>query len=162
MRQTVMDDKTRQMAALYENGWTLEQVGVKFRTTRQAVWSRFRTAGIIARRRPSKYRQIDKERLIELYSNDRLQIDGIADVFSTNKWIIRAALKYHDIPKRRRLATGGYAVDFLKKLQLHEAAVIEIRGKVTNHLYFTSERIGIGITVRSLGGGNKYLVTRIR
>ena len=132
-----MNDKTRQMAELHKSGWTLAAIGEKFGMTHQAVLWRLNGAGINCSR--SVYKQIDRNRLASLYSDDRRKITDIADILEVSEWIIRAALQYYEIPKRRRLIEGGYAVDFLKGLQLHEAAAIKLRGTFTNHLYFTAK-----------------------
>lgn len=147
------------MAELYNDGWTLESIGKKFGMTRQGVRSRFMTAGI-TRRHWLKYPHIDKEHLAKLYSDDKLPLSDIADIFSVSIYVIKLALEFHKIPRRKPLFLGGYAIDFLRRLKCGEAAKIELRTGNYTYLYPAAKRIGIKITIGAKDA-NKFMVTRI-
>ena len=102
------DEITQEMAKLYGAGLILDEVGQRFGMTRQGVRERFIKAGI-ARRRP---KPIDKDRLEQLYLQDRLTIDAIAAIFVARPDRIRRALKKYKIPRRPSIKVGGYPVDF--------------------------------------------------
>jgi DNA-directed RNA polymerase sigma subunit (sigma70/sigma32) len=61
----------REMAKLYENGMTLQEIGDRYGISRQRVQQRFRAAGLAQLVRPSKYTLIDKTRLETLYARER-------------------------------------------------------------------------------------------
>ena len=151
------EEITREMAKLYHAGLTLDEVGQRFGMTRQGVRERFIKAGI-DRRQPSP---IDKDRLEQLYLEDRLPIDAIAAVFVTTPNRIRQKLKKYKIPRRPPLKIGGSLVDFLRKLKLGQTDIIKrpINEKYAN-IHSSAKQIGITISIRSLGGG-EYSVTRV-
>jgi DNA invertase Pin-like site-specific DNA recombinase len=155
-------DKTRQMVELYRNGMSLEEVGRKFGITRQAVRERFIKAGV-ERRGKVKYnhREINKNQLEALYSGDRISVAEIARLFSVDRATIGRALKFHEIPKRRPLKTGGYIVDLLRNLEINENCIIErrVEGKDA-HLHATAIGNGIKISLRALGN-RRFKVTRV-
>jgi len=153
-------DITQAMKELYESGLSLEEVGNQFGMTRQGVRDRFVKAGIACRPQ-TKYKHIDKERLRKLYSDEKLPLPEIADVFSVGVVVVRRALKYYAIPRRVPLKKGGYIVDFLRSLELGEKDVIKWRdGEKYAHLHHTAKLVGIKISIRSRGGG-KFEVTRL-
>ena len=155
-----MNDETKQMVELYKRGLNLREIGEHYGITRQAVYLRFKLAGIKYYRQFA-YLKIDKNLLTKLYSDEKRTIADIAEIFSVNIELIEMALKKYEIPKRRSLTKGGYAVDFLSALKQGEEGVIKLRGKFTNHLHSSAKRIGIRISVKSTGADNEHLVTRI-
>jgi predicted DNA-binding protein YlxM (UPF0122 family) len=151
---------TAKMAKFYQNGLSLEAIGKQFGMTRQAVRERFIKAGIA--RRKNKYEQINKDRLETLYFKDKMPISEIADVFSVSPGIVRQALKFHKISRRKPLNSSGYKVDFLRSLGIGEKRVFEWRNnKRYIHLHDTANRICIKISIKSLGGGN-FEITRLK
>ncbi len=150
--------RTLEMAAFYQNGMTLEEVGKKFGLTRQGVRHRFKQAGIARRSKP-KYINIDEDQLEKFYLEDKLPIDKIASFFNVSKTVIHHGLEFYKIPKRGRINNGGYRVDSLRKLKIGEKKEIEIRSRIYSGIYSTAKRIGITVSVRSQGG--KFEITRL-
>lgn len=150
-------DVIREMAKLYDDGMTLEQVGERFGLTRQGVRYRFVKAGI-ARRRPAP---LDRDRLDALYSKAKLPICEIAALFSVSQTKVKLASKTYEIPRRPPLKLGGIWVDFLRSLETGKTGVIKWRsGEKYAHLHQTAKLVGIKISTRSLGGG-EFEVTRL-
>jgi hypothetical protein len=148
------------MAELYQSGKTLEEVGKEFGLTRQGVRERFIKAGI-ARRSKDKFPDIDKTRLETLYLGNKLPVSDIADLFLVSEGVIMRALKFHQIPKRRRISNGGYIVNFLRSLKIGEKDTIEPRKSSEYASLHTAARlVGIKISVKKLEE-RRYEVTRL-
>ncbi len=155
MKNLSLEESTQKMADLYHNGMTLEEIGIRFGMTRQGVRERFIKAGI-DRRRP---KTIDKDHLETLYSKDKLPIPEIAASFSVSIGKIMRALKLYGIPSRKPLKLGGFIVDFLRSLKIGETGIIKWRNnKDYAHLHHTAKRVGIRISIKSLGSGEFEII----
>lgn len=151
------EDVIQEMKELYESGLSLEKVGERYGITRQGVRHRFEKAGITRR----QLKTIDRDRLITLYSKDKLPILEIAALFRVSKGKIERSLKLYEIPRRKPLKLGGYIVDFLRSLEIGENRIIEWRrDEKYAHLHHAAKLVGIKISIRSLGDG-KFKVTRL-
>ena len=111
-----MNDETQKMVELYERGLNLREIGEHYGITRQAVYLRFKKAGIAYQRRAAD-QKVEVKLLTKLYSDEKRSLAAIADLFSVTTRVIEKALKKYGIPQRRRLIEGGYAVDFFKESQ---------------------------------------------
>jgi len=107
------------------------------------------------------YQRIDKNRLKEMYMDEKLPIAKIGTAFGCNESIITEALKYNAIPRRPPLKFGGTRVDMLRNLAVGEQTEIncDLKYPVTN-LHTIAKRIGLKISVRSLGDG-RFKIKRI-
>ncbi len=151
-----MKRDTQEMAELYRQGKTMQEIADIYGIIKQAVHARFARAGI---RRRYKYQSINKERLQQLYE-ENVSIAEIAKLLGADREIISQALSYYKIPKRGRLKAGGKHADFLRTLEI--GATVQITLDVKNpHAVFhrSAANIGIKITVRS-SGDKKFNVTR--
>jgi hypothetical protein len=151
---------TENMIKLFQAGATLQAIGKEYGMTRQAVHYRLTKAGINTSQ--TKYERFDRTLLEKLYTEERLSLEKIAAIFSTYIDSILKALKFHKIPRRQNIKTGGFKVDFLRSLEIGEKGIFEWknRGKGA-HLHGAAKEIGIKISVKSIGG-NHYEVTRIK
>lgn len=152
---------TREMAKLYlEDGLSYRQIGEIYGIIRQAVHQRFVRAGI--ERRLLKHQKIDKQSLERLYLVERISLHKIAERLQVGLKVIKAALKFHKIPKRSPVKFGGIYADFLRSLKIGKSKKIKLDIKNPHsRLHRSAGAIGINISMRSLGRENKFEVTRI-
>lgn len=146
------------MADLYQQGWSLKQIGEKFGISRQAVQQRLQKIGISRRdkERGRKIDKIDRADLQRLYSDGK-NLYEIAEYFSTSASTIHLALKFHKIPKRDK---PGKWVDIFRSMAKGESRVVEcnhVRPHVTLHTL--AARKGIKISISKLGD-NQFQITR--
>ncbi len=155
----VKRDETLQMARFFRSGRTMQQIGDYFGISRQAVQQRLAAIGITARDRPSRHTLIDKGRLEALYK-ENLSIEKICEEFGVGDEIIRQALLFYQISKRGWIRTGGCRVDVLKKLEIGEKyKAVFSRKKPHALIYMPAKRIGIKVSIRTLGDG-RFEITR--
>jgi len=149
---------TKEMADLYQQGWSLKKIGEKFEISRQAVQQRLQKIGISRRDKMGgrKIDRIDKTDLQRLYSNNK-NLCEIAEYFSTSAATIHSALKFYKIPKRDK--TGKW-VNIFRSMAKGESRVVECnhaRPHVTLHTL--AARKGIKISIKKLGD-NQFQITR--
>ena len=149
---------TKEMADLYQQGWSLKQIGEKFGISRQAVQQRLQKIGISRKDKNwgRKIDKIDKTDLQRLYSEGK-NLYEIAEYFSTSASTIHWALKFHKIPKRDK--TGKW-VNIFRSMAKGESRVVECnhaRPHVTLHTL--AARKGIKISINKLGD-NQFQITR--
>ncbi len=102
--------RTKQMIAMYQNGYSLDAVGEKFAITRERVRQILEKANcprrkftfsnkyIQSRRKPMRI--IPKEILIKLYVVEKLSLNEIRLQLKTNNRVIRRNFDNHDIERR--------------------------------------------------------------
>ena len=107
------------------------------------------------------HQRIDKNRLEDMFLVKKMPISEIAAALGCSQMTIANALKYYAIPKRRPLERGGTRVDMLRSLAVGEQTEIScwLKHPVSN-LHNIAHRIGMKISIRSLGGG-RFKVKRI-
>lgn len=104
-----IESDIRKMADLYESGLTLREVGAELGITKQRVERILNRAGIPGRKntKSAEYfeakkklkRIIPKEKLIELYVEQKLPIAKILREFKTSGPTLKKALDHYGIPK---------------------------------------------------------------
>lgn len=159
--------ETMEMAILYqEQDLTLREIGVLYGVSKQTISRRFSKLEITrpGRRSPATLppcARIDKDRLVDLYAARRLPVERIAKAFGVGESVIRRALRFHDIPKRRSIKLDGKHIDVIRRLKLGEPQELTCSVK---HPYITlhkaAERARMKITVRKIEQG-RFTVTRI-
>ena len=153
--------ETLEMAKLYRNGMTMQEIGENYGISRQTVQQRLASIGITGNARPPKYTLIDKNRLEFLYASQRVSIDKIGETLDAAPHLVEQALKFHRIPKRTSISTNGKYVDALRLLEIGAAAEIECPAKHPHKVLHKSAKCaGTKISVKKLDHG-KYQVTRI-
>jgi predicted DNA-binding protein YlxM (UPF0122 family) len=153
--------ETLDIEKLYRRGMTMQQIGKLCGMSRQAVQQRLAKVGVASSDRPLKHTLIDKERLEFLYTKKKFSLDKIADAFSVKREVIRNALKFHQIPKRDWIKSGGSRLDVLKKLNVGDKCEATFNRKRPHALIYTpAKKLGIKISMRLLDG-NKFEITRI-
>ena len=89
---------TKEMVALHEAGWSLDQIGEKFGIKRQALLQRLKRWGCDCSP-PKKYETLDRERLETLYYENKTLLE-IASEFSVDVSTIGKALHHFNTPER--------------------------------------------------------------
>ena len=153
-----MNEDQKKISSLYLNGLTLKEIGKQWGISGECVRLRLIKADIP--RRSSKYHFLNKDRLVRLYSVEKLPINQIADHFSVDSVVINKALKHYNIPERRTYRRGGYIVDFLRKLAPGEKKKYKLRSKSYLPLYTAAKRMDIKISLRSVSE-REIEVTRV-
>lgn len=149
---------TKEMADLYQQGWSLKQIGEYFGISRQAVHHRLQKLGISGRDKNwgRKIYAIDKTELQKLYSDGK-NLYEIAGYFSTSAATIHLALKFHKIPKRDK--TGKW-VNIFRSMTKGESRVVECNhARPHTSLHTLAARKGIKISINKLGD-NQFQITR--
>jgi predicted DNA-binding protein YlxM (UPF0122 family) len=146
------------MAALYQQGWSLKQIGEKFGLSKQAVHQRFQIIGISRKDRDykRKFDKIDKSDFERLYSDGK-SLNDIAEYFSTSAWTIQRTLKFYKIPKRYSPGKWG---NLFRSMKIDESRVVEcnhVRPHIT--LHSLAVRKGIKISIKKVGE-NQFQITR--
>jgi predicted DNA-binding protein YlxM (UPF0122 family) len=159
-------EKLKEMVRLYrEEEWTLQQIGDHYGVTRQAVFDRFKRAGIKMRShlqgvRPK--RVFDKETLIDLYVDKKLLMSEIAKELKTSRKTLAGEFKRHRI-KKHSLPSPKRKHQELYQLKVGERFIIK-RPDVKNpyrNLHAKAFHIHIKISVKNIGDDN-FQVTRIK
>lgn len=110
--------ETEKMARLYRKGWTMKRIAEHYGISTPAVWGRFERAGIV-RRSIAKYKDIDQARLEALYRAN-IPLVQIGATLSVGVKIVKAALDFYRIPKRKLLRPHRTPADFIKALEMAE------------------------------------------
>lgn len=151
----------QEMAELYERGMTLQEIGDRYGISRQRVQQRFKDTGFSHIERPPKFTLIDTKRLETLYLRKRLSVAKIGEALKVKPRIIRQALEFHKIPKRRSLTSNGKYIDRLRELKIGEnIEIVCCAKKPYVVLHFSAKRAGGKVSVKKLASG-KFQVTRI-
>lgn len=111
-------------------------------------------------RRQSEIAAIDRERLAELYTMEKLGFSRIGRIFGVDRELIRQAVVFYGIPIR----FGNYPKNLtgaLRRMKIGETTELTTAVKYPHHnFHSTAERIGIRISMRKIGEG-LYRVKRI-
>lgn len=158
-------ERLNEMRRLYEEkNWTLKEIGVHFKVTRQAIHDCFKRAGIKCRAFvPKRERRVlDWETLVRLYADENRKISEIAQFFNTDPKKVRDELTRYGIEKRH----PGYLQR--KNPELHEMKVgdvIQIKPPQVKHpvqnLHCKVYKKGIRIRVERIGR-DIFQVTRLK
>ena len=149
------------MAECYRAGATLQQIGERYGISRQTVQQRLASLGVKAGDRPIKQKPIERERLENLYAQQKLPVKGIAKAFGVDVQTIKKALTYHHIPERKRTRTGSHRREFLKGMKVGDRKEISFSIKRPYKLIYTpAKKLGIRVSMRFIGD-DRYEVTRI-
>lgn len=143
-------EKNCRMARAYRNGLLLKEISLKFGISLQAVQQRLASVGVTHNDRPQSYQMIDKERLASMYAKN-VSLNEIARQFGVYLKTIEKALKYHQIPKRRRIKTSGHRIEILKQLEIGDTYV-ESLGVEQSYMwvYTSAKRAGIKTSARRI------------
>ena len=119
------------MAALYKKGWSLQEIGDKFRVSKQRIAQIFKKRGIETRiqtvsksfisAKKSARKILPKKDLVELYVKKEVKIKEILQIFNVSAEVLHRSLEFHKIPVRinpRHATILTY--DLLKKMYLDE------------------------------------------
>lgn len=122
----------KQMADLYESGWSLEQVGKEFGISRPRVDQLFKRAGVRTRKftftdkyrktRGRKRKILSKQLLLEVYKIENLPLSRMLEMLGVSTDIFYNSLAFYRIP----LLKGGavkltrLSEDILRQLYLEE------------------------------------------
>jgi hypothetical protein len=108
-----------------------------------------------------KLARINKEQLVELYSEQRLTVSQIAKIIGCNEAIIYQARRLHKIPQRPRLKTGGKFVTLFRNLEAGENIEVHCPTKYpAGNLHMIARQAGIRISIRKIEA-DKFKVTKI-
>lgn len=152
------DSTTQEMTRLYQQeGETMQAIAGRFGVIKQTVQARLSRAGIKGR---IKHQLIDKSTLERLYQQN-ISLQEIAVQLRTNIRVVRAALKFHRIPKRQPIKVGGKYADVFRVLKVGQTSEVSISTKAPHaQLHRAAGHIGIKISLRA-AGTNRFAATRI-
>ncbi len=90
-----------------------------------------------------------------------MAIAKIGEAFGVKSHLIRQALEFHQIPKRRSINSNGKYIDQFRKLNVGQKIEIDCDAKKPYVvLHKSAKRAGAKIAMKKLGGG-KFQITKI-
>ena len=153
-------DETSEMARAYRSGKTLKEIGSKYGISPQAVQLRLASIGITRQDRPPAYQLINKEQIESLYA-ENLSLKEIAGRIGAHLGTVKKTLKFHRIPKRRRITAHGHRVEVLRNLEIGDKHIeLHAVGQTYVRIYASAKRVGIKVSVKRVDK-DQVEITRI-
>ncbi len=152
MRKAEQAERLEEMRRLYEvEGLPLREIADCFGVSWQAIYERLARAGIPLRQKGRVKRYLERDALVELYTNENLTIGQAAKRLKVHFAKVSKELERHGIEKR---SSGYYRRKYSKiyLLGIGENAVMKRPLVKQPHgcLYAIAWRIGIRISIKSV------------
>jgi len=146
---------------LYADGYSIRQIAERFALSRQAIHERLVRAGVTIRPRQIKKRQLNRDRLIQLYVIERLSVYRVAKELGTQMQIVLRELERHAI-ERRPKGTGNRRALELDRLTVGDSTVVYFTKYRTRYsaVYQSASLRNIKVSMRKIDA-NRLRVTRI-